>query len=229
MKRSRSLVAVRALGVLGVALGLASCDEEPVTLEGRVFVAPISAEDGSHVGLAVELIRTAGARADVQRVGLRYRSSHAFFLLEGEPALQGCLVFPASGRLSLMAAGGKLETTARVRVTAHLPQDVEGAEGGMASEVDPCSGPLLDDAVWPTRGAAVIPIDDRPEPVGGAGAGGEAGSGGASGAGGQGGVAGAGGSGGTQGGESPGGAGGQPEGTAGQGGQSTSVGGGEEP
>jgi hypothetical protein len=183
-----------------IALLAFACEGDDGTIDGRIFLAPIASETGTNVGLAVDFRRTRGPREDVERLGLRVLSTVGLFLSGNavDPSKDLCLQFPSSGRLSLMAEGD-LQPSARVRVSVHRPVDVargtssagSRSDGGAPStESDACSGAMIDDAAWPTRGAQVIVLDDPDE-----GAGGTRGVSGAGGAGGEsGGEAGSGGS-----------------------------------
>jgi hypothetical protein len=179
-----------------VALCVA-CDDENPDLQGKLLVGTIAAEDGTAVGLAIEFLRTSGAREDVDAITLQIVAQGDQFLSATGPASILCLRFPASGRLSLLAQDGKLDASSRISLTAHYPSEprapgaaVDGRASDTASDAPSCTGLSIDDAVWPTRGAQVIPIAEGTggSGNGGSGVGGSGGAGGGAGAGGSGGA-----------------------------------------
>lgn len=160
--------------LLLAALGFgASCQEQDAEITGRLFVAPINALDGTAVGLAVDFIRTSGATEGVEDIELEVLSDGVEFLGSRPGPL--CLRFPRSGRLSMLARGGTLDARARVILRARRPLEAAdeipegtagsptaGAAGALiaasSGEHLTCRGKILDDAVWPTRGAQTVPL-----------------------------------------------------------------------
>lgn len=154
-----------------------SCSDDERGLEGRLLVGMIAAEDGTAVGLAVEFLRTSGDANQLPNVGLLVVAQGDTLLSDAGAAASLCLAFPSSGRLSLLAYDGKLDSSSRLLLRAYLPDPAADAGALSAGAREPeCSGTVIDDAVWPTRGAQVIPL---PEGTGGSTGGG--GSGGTSG------------------------------------------------
>ena len=147
---------------------LASCtDTGGGELRGRLFVAQIAGADGTAVGLAVDFIRTSGPRDAVKTVELSVIAHGAEFVGVSLPT---CVRFSDSGRLSFQSETS-LPTTARVVLTAHQPGETSalsaaGAAGAAGAADDEttdvaaptCKGAVLDDAVWPTKGAQVTPL-----------------------------------------------------------------------
>jgi hypothetical protein len=146
-----------------------SCSDDALRLHGRLLVGTIAAEDGTAVGLAVEFLRTSGDRDAIRNISLQaFVSGDRFFGSSG-PSSAVCLSFSDSGRVSLVAEDGLLDTTSRVVLTAHYPPEPgstnapaeANADAGSVAAGVSCTGSVIDDAVWPTRGAQVIRVEEN--------------------------------------------------------------------
>lgn len=161
-----------------------ACTDEDRQLRGRLLVGTIAAEDGTAVGLAVEFLRTSGSRDAMRDVALEVFAQGDLLLSSTGAAAALCLPFSESGRVSLLAQDGKLDASSRVMLVAHYQPVSEATDAGnnSATAAAPisCAGLVIDDAVWPTRGAQVIPL---PATGGAGGIGGAGGAGGSSGTG----------------------------------------------
>ncbi len=156
----RQNILLKALALSLVAgAGALACSDESGDVDGRLFVAPLTASDGTAVGLAVDFIPTSGDPSRIDQIELEVVSSGAEFLDAGDRV---CMRFARTGRLSLLAASGQLEPTARVILRARHPSLTNGVDGGAGAggtagnENPTCTGALIDDAAWPTRGAQVV-------------------------------------------------------------------------